>query len=392
MPNSAKIFISSAAERQLKTLRRNLKTELNEAGHDAIIFEDGDFAPWDTNTLRTCVSKVKECQVFILLISKKQGTFLKEERTTPTYIEFHTALQEEQYILPFVDEEVHELYFQYVRSDIHQRVSEYYKEHNRKPDYIDQIVEEVVESHPYKERLKDVDNYVWGFLYNVEGACGWLYKLDFADAVNFYKNVKAYLSDRLARSIKLLPLENDIINNAEQAEEFAKFQEFSSFSLGLLKEGGILDFKGLLERLVRNLKGSEVVHLPGSYIAEILVKYEDCNAVSLYKHKDGLMNLVAFNGAITPTQLYDLKSDDSFVVDTYNKDTQGVYYNEHKTLLYCTIKAGEYVLCFHFPLEKKWPETKVNSFRDDFYNAIMTSNSSIYFEFIQQLLGGIKDE
>lgn len=105
MPNPAKIFISSAYDRELIPLRAGLKNQLENCGHQPLLFED-NFYPWEPNFMTTCLQKVKESDIFILLLNKFSGTYWEKDKTSPTYMEFYTALKEGKYIIAFLDSAV----------------------------------------------------------------------------------------------------------------------------------------------------------------------------------------------------------------------------------------------------------------------------------------------
>lgn len=391
MTNPAKIFISSANEPALREIRKELKSSLTEAGHRVLIFEDGDFAPWDKDTLQTCVDKVKECQIFILLIGEKCGTYLTDLETTPTYIEFHTAVEEGLYIIPYVQCDVKNKYLWYVQSEIKRKIEIYERDKGRRPDKLSGIVGEVIDNHTEKENLNGIDTFIWEFISDVEYKCGWLYSLDYEKKDEFYEEVKCYLSTQLATSIQFVPLKDEIISNAKYVEEYQKFQNYTSNMLSLLHEGIITEWERVLALIVRELRGGKIVDQRG-YLSRTLNEYENCNAASMYKCEGTKMVLLTYQGAITPPEEYMLDDKGSFVVNTYTKDAQSIYYNMEKQMLYFTIKAGKYVLCFHFPLKKRWTNEQVSAFHNEYREAIIESSSAVFVEFAIRLLGGIIDE
>ncbi|KIV56890.1 hypothetical protein AM501_02745 [Aneurinibacillus migulanus] len=193
-------------------------------------------------------------------------------------------------------------------------------------------------------------------------------------------------------AIHFLPVAHEIRENALLAEEFDRFQSFTIAAVRLLKDGMISDWADFLEKLIPNLTGGEVLQRPGTLLESTLVKYEPCNSVSVYRYRDGLMQLVEYSGRITPPEFYPMEEESSFVVTAYKNDVQDVRYNEDKQTLYYTLRSGEYAVCFHFRLQEKWTQANVASFKNEFYHAIITSNASLYFDFVAELLGGLKNE
>lgn len=104
-----------------------------------------------------------------------------------------------------------------------------------------------------------------------------------------------------------MPVAHEIRENALLAEEFNRFQSFTIAAVRLLKDGMISDWADFLEKLIPNLTGGEVLQRPGTLLESTLVKYEPCNSVSVYRYRDGLMQLVEYSGRITPPEFYPME-------------------------------------------------------------------------------------
>lgn len=394
MNNPANIFISSAYETDLIDVRIGLKDELIKAGHNAVIFEETG-RPWGRDTISDCIDMVKQSDIVILLIKDKAGSDIQDGKTTPTYIEFYNALREGKYILAFVDKYVKDLYDRYM----HQLLDEFYNNHlkennNIEPDYMIDIVNQVFETLPpsFREELKDVDPFVWGFIYEVRKNTPWLYKLSIAKSNDFYNEVKRYLSSNLAIGIKYVPIEEDIRLQAMEADEFYQFKRYTKKLLSCLHNGKIKDWKKFLKFALEPLCGGSIIRREGTYTEEIIGSFNPCSAITVYVQKDNFMNLVGHYGDVTPEDhdLYEISDKDSYVATTYREGTEEVYYREDKQMLYFTIKSNEFVICYHFPLNESWESGRVIGLQKEIKSAII--KQTLYFEFISQLIGGIRYE
>jgi len=392
MPNPAKIFISSAYDRELIPLRAGLKKQLEESGHEPLIFEE-DFFPWEPNFMTTCLQKVHESDIVVLLLNKSEGTYWEKERTTPTYMEFYTAVKEGKYIIAFLDSAVKSAYEEHIRDELNDRYKEYVQKNKKKPDYTIDLVHAVLEEDlgkKQKEKVKWVDPFVWAFIYDVQKQNIWTENLIIAESEEFYVKVKAYLSDRLGEGIKLVPMKDNIHDNAIAAADFATYQSYTSNLVCFLEDGEIKEWDAFLSVAIEPLRGGEIYQRPNTPLAELVGAFKDCNAMTVYRHDGELMRLCGSCGSTTPTKEYKLTDENSYVATSYIQDTNEIGYSDEKKLLYYTLKSGEYVLCFHYPLEGYWDNDKVNAFKTEIDCAII--NNNLFTDFLADFIGGVKYE
>ncbi|MEB2277036.1 DUF4062 domain-containing protein [Bacillus sp. ILBB4] len=389
MPNPARIFISSAYDNKLIPLRAGLKKELEEAGHSALLFED-NFYPWHSDFMKTCLQKVMESDIFILLLNENVGTYWEQDKCTPTYQEFRTAVKEGKYIIAFLDSDVKEMYEEHIRPDLSRRYREYREENHRDPDYTIDIVNEVIDDdlgRGQREKISSVHPFTWAFIYDVQAARIWTEELVLAQSPDTYHKVKSYLSDRLGEGIKLVPMKEDIHENALAAQDFAVYQDYTLNLLSYLKDGTISEWSLFLEAAMDPLIGDFIYQRPGTVLAEEIGRFEDCNAMTVYKKHEDSMKLCGYAGATSPNPEYDLSSEDSYVVKAHLEDTSVIGYQEDKNVLYYAINTNDYVLCFHYPLDTTWTNTKVEAFKREIECAII--NTTLYTDFLADLIGGI---
>ncbi|MFE1242777.1 DUF4062 domain-containing protein [Fictibacillus sp. NPDC058756] len=394
MAKKAKIFISSAYEDDLKSLRTNVGRVLREAGHEPLLFEE-NFAPWDEDKLQTCVDMVMQSDIFILLIKKQSGSLIHDEQTTPTYIEYFTALNSKKYIIPFVDKAVKNLYDDFLHQMIDNEYTQYREGHGgTEPDYNIALVRQAIEKlpQPYKEKINSIHPFVWGFIYEVRRSTPWLYDLDIAESDIFYDNLKSYLSSNLAIGIQYVPMVKDIMANADAASEFTTYKKFTNELLATIVDGTITNWSYFLHKVSEQLTEGNILIREGTKLEKIIGKHNSCEAITVYRKENdkNLMSLVDYWGNTSPKLFYDLSDNSSYVAETYSNDVESLYFREDKQMLYFTLKVHEFVLCFHFKLSGYWIDKKVSVYEKEIKSAIM--KPSLYLEFVINLIGGIRYE
>lgn len=141
-----------------------MKIKLEESGHIALMFED-NFFPWHPNFIKTCLQKVDESDIFILFLNENVGTYLDSEKSSPTYPEFRRAINQEKYIIAFLDANLKAIYEEHIKADLDQRYKEYCKNHyGRKPDYTIDIVQTVIDQdlgRRQKEKIEKINPFIW---------------------------------------------------------------------------------------------------------------------------------------------------------------------------------------------------------------------------------------
>lgn len=394
MPNPAKIFVSSAYDDDLKPLRQDLKAHLESSGHQPLLFEE-NFYPWADDTMETCIQKVKECDIFILLVNNYVGTYWEEAKTTPTYEEFFTAIEEKKYVIAFFDEKIKRVYDEHIKTPLNKRYKEYMETNHREPNYTMDIVEEVIQNNlgdAQRDMLKEkrFHPFLWAFIFDVQRARVWTEDLIISRSPEFYQKINGYFSDHLGQGIKLIPHKESMAVNADAAKVLRQYQEYTTSLLSFIDNGKVVDWEEFLNTARVQLSGGQIFIRPGTRTQKKVNTIGSCNAMTVYKQDNGKMKLCGCCGETTPTQEYDLSDDTSYVVNCYTSDNGEIGYSEAKELLYYTIKSKEFVLCFHYPLiEKKWTDLQANSYKDEVEYAIM-SNNILLINFVADLIGGIQ--
>lgn len=88
---------------------------------------------------------------------------------------------------------------------------------------------------------------------------------------------------------------------------------------------------------------------------------------------------------------YPLVDRSSYSVQAFHSQSgQELFFSEEKQQFYLSIRTGNYVISFHYPVESYWSIEKVQGFKDDVMRDIMESESALYRDFAIQLLGGIR--
>ncbi|WP_196220182.1 DUF4062 domain-containing protein [Terrilactibacillus tamarindi] len=390
MPNPAKIFISSAYDKDLIPMRRGLKKELEDAGHSVLMFED-NFYPWNPNFMKTCLQKVIESNIFILLLNANEGTYWEEHKCTPTYQEFRTAVKEGKYIIAFLDTEIKNMYEEHIKADLIKRYDGYVDQNHRKPDYTMDLVNCVIENdlgNRQREKVLHIHPFVWAFIFDVQAENIWTEELVLVESEAAYRKIKGYLSDSLGEGIKLVPMKENIYENAIAAEEFATYQDYTITLLSYMDNGTITNWTEFLEAGIKPLMGDKIYQRPGTVLAEEIGHFEHCTALTVYKLIDDTMKLCGSYGAKTPTTGYALTNEDSYVIETFLQKSDVIGYSKEKNLLYYTLNIKDYVLCFHYPLDDTWNEVKVEAFKNEISCAII--KTTLFTDFLADLIGGIR--
>lgn len=392
MPNPAKIFISSAYDRDLIPLRSDLKQILEEAGHFPLLFEE-NFFPWETNFMRTCLQKVEESNIFILYLNENVGTYWETDKSSPTYLEFRKAIDQKKYIIAFLDAKLKSQYGDIIEADLVERYKAYRERYGKNPDYTIDIVEEVIAqdlSARQRSNISHIHPFIWAFIYDVRARGIWTEELEIARAEAAHKKVKEYLSDRLGEGIKFVPMKDAIYENALAVEEFSQYQQYTSTLLCYLNQGKIINWSDFLKEGIKPLEGGAIHQRPGTDLAEEVGKFKSCEAMTVYKAFNGNMKLCGSYNVKDPEIQYDLTDINSYVVTSYTQNANEIGYSEAKNLLYYTLKIDEYVLCFHYPMGEGWNEQKVEAFKKEIEYAII--DKTLFTDFLADLIGGIQHD
>lgn len=384
----AKIFISSAAEPSLSRLRDSVHTELKNMEHNPQMYEK-DFGPWPAqNLVENCIEHVLKSDIFLLFISHKAGNYSERYKATVTHIEFQKAHQSKKYIIVFVQDEIYRLFWNDLRWTIGEMVESYKKTNNgMEPDTYRDIAEEAWNKH--SDKSEGIDSYVWGFLYDIYQKGHYLEQM--ALGVDGLKTIKQYFSDLFRQGSKYLALKNEIDDQIAEGPTYRKHAEFTSNMIGYLQNGEIENPRMFLEYLQRFLKKGTIYTKPGTVFEVPLGEYESCSGSTLYKRADTQLKLIAASGmASDDNNAYNLEDKSSYVVKAFESQNPELFYSEVKRLFYLAIKSGNYVICFHYPVDLFWTEENVQLFKMDIMRDIMETEPALFRNFAIKLLGGIR--
>ncbi|RHW32127.1 DUF4062 domain-containing protein [Neobacillus notoginsengisoli] len=388
MAEPTKIFISSAAESGLGWLRESVHAELRAMEHHPQMYEK-DFGPWPVqNLVGNCIEHVLRCDIFLLFISHKAGNFSDRYKATVTHVEFQKAHQNNKNIIVFVHDEIYRIFWNDLRWVIAELI-EAYKEshHGMEPDSYRDIAEEAWSNYPGKS--ESIDSYIWGFLYDIYQKGHYLEQISLG--VDGVKTIKRYFSDLFRQGSKYLALKTEIEEQIAEGPTYRKHAEFTSQMIGYLRNGELQNPRMFLEYLQRYLKSGIVFTKPGTVFERVLGEYESCSGSTLYKKNDLKLQLVAASGmASDDNAAYDLGDKSSYVVKAFDSQNPELFYSEEKRQFYLAIQSGNYVICFHYPVDSFWTEETMRRFKGDIMRDIMETEPALFRNFAIKLLGGIK--
>lgn len=395
--NSTKIFISSTAQAALQPLRQKLKTILDASGHKALLFEN-NFGLWTDNTLRDCLRKVSESEIYLLFISNESGSFTNiDPNVTATYAEYLRALDDQKIIMPFIETHILDMFRQHIKRPLESRISHYKKQFDSDPAYTYDIVKEMVAEEERGTDLYDklnnsgVHPFQWAFIYDLYST-RWTYSTALANADLACEFIIEALSQILKSLTPYYPVLDQINESIATADRLTYFKESIPHLMQSLR-GGKLDTKNLLYVLSMYLKGGNIKHNDSPLDNRVLAQVADCHAICLYEKNGSKLEILEHSDAITPQKEYNVSDSESFVAKTYNsenEDIEHVFYSEEKQQIYMTKKIGKLVLSAHFRLSERWSDLRVKRYESQILRAIM--NERDQFDFAVDLIGGMLNE
>ncbi|WP_335871269.1 hypothetical protein [Bacillus sp. 2205SS5-2] len=147
----------------------------------------------------------------------------------------------------------------------------------------------------------------------------------------------------------------------------------------------------ILECLQRFLKKGTIYSKPGTIFEKVLGEYESCSGTTLYKMDDEQLRLIAVSGMASENNfVYSLGDWTPYVVKAFMSENPELFYNEEKRQFYLGIKTGNYVICFHYPVDSFWTEENVQFFKEDIMRNIIETEPALFRNFAIKSLGGIK--
>ncbi|WP_352525761.1 DUF4062 domain-containing protein [Heyndrickxia oleronia] len=390
MPEPTKIFISSAAQDRLRPLRENLHRLLMEMEHRPLMYEK-DFGPWPPEQLvENCLKYVEMSDIFLLFISDKAGNYSQYYKATITHCEFQKAYQCNKFIIVFVEDYIYDLFWYEIRLIIGEMLKSYKETYGTNPDNYFEIAKEAWEKHPKKKEHENIEPYIWGFMYDIYIKGHYLEKISFGMDPSL--TIKRYFSDLFRRGSKYLAFEGTIEEQLQEGPIYKKHADFTSKIISYIKNGELINPRLFLEYLQRFLKNGIIYSQPHTMFETELGAYESCSGTTLYKKKGDLLTLVSVSGmASDENKTYPLEDRSSYSVQAFHSQSgQELFFSEEKQQFYLSIRTGNYVISFHYPVESYWSIEKVQGFKDDVMRDIMESESALYRDFAIQLLGGIR--
>lgn len=380
-----KIFISSVNEDGLKPLRRRVFRELEALGHEPVMWEE-NLGPWSAHVdpVVRCLEAVEQCDIFVLFIGGKAGTYHANALRTITHMEFIKAHEQEKTILVFGDVEIKSIFFGTVRPILERYIDDCIAKEERFP-----TPGHMMEMLKNDQRVpKDVDPYVWYFYYDMLLRKVYIDDLSMGVPIDW----KVYFSDLLRRGALLLPLEDSIEQNANRLDQFDEAFELMSGLLPLLRISGLRHGgEPFLELIMNRLGGGMIEQKYGQYMSESVGYYGDCCAATLYELREDGLFLFAKAGSAASAPFFAPDDKSSYIVLTADMGDPGeqVFFKESKSMFYHCIRSGNYVITLHYPADPDWNYKKFIHYKQSVNHAIMSKNPLVV-EIVKLCLGGMQ--
>ena len=383
MPRT-KIFISSVNEDGLKPLRKSVYQELQALGHEPVMWEE-NIGPWIANAdpVTLCLQAVEQCDIYLLFIGSKAGTYDAAAERTVTHLEFIKAQEQETTILVFADVEVKRIFFGTVKPLMEQYIDNYINEEERFPSPLNMM--DALRQH--SQVPGHIDPYVWYFLYDMILRSIYIDDLSLGVPIDW----RSYFSDLLRRGSLLLPLEESIQLSGTRLEQLDDAFDLINGLMPHLQICGFHNAKQFLSQMMERACGGMIEHGYGKYMTECVGSYGDCSAVTLYVKQEDQLILVAKVGKAHGPPHYKLDNKSSYAVLTYHLGDQQeqVFFTAAKNMFYYCIRSGPYVITMHYPAEPNWDYRRFIRYKESVNHAIISKNPAI-IEFIKLCLGGMQ--
>ncbi|MCY8228807.1 DUF4062 domain-containing protein [Bacillus spizizenii] len=393
---SAKIFISSTGQAELKPLRDMLRQKLMDAGHLPLTFEH-NFPMWTEDKLGDCLNQVIGSDVLILFISDKCGSYTPvDDNMTVTYAEYYKAHRNNKLIIPFVEKHIFEFFLENVEPYLREEINAFVKEKERHPESTYAILKNLLfqlesQNKILFRKIKDtgVDEFNWAFIYDVFNNEPWTYQIELANSDKACNFVLSSLSNVFKNVLKYYSRDEDINDILSRFNRMVVFQDSASKFVSCIN-GGRVDTIRLLETLMGYMNGVEIPHSFSPLNDDIVDELNDCEAICLYKREDDFLQLVSCAGDSNPCEKYHVEDEDSYVAETFRRqddDSENIFYHEGKNKLYLTKKVDDLVISLHYKFKGEWTERKVQSYENQILTAIMKQRDQ--FDFAIGILGGM---
>lgn len=379
-----KVFISSVNEDGLKPLRRAAYRELSSLGHEPLMWEE-NLGPWPSNAdpIRKCLEAVEECDIYLLFLGSKAGTYVAASGITITHLEFIKAHEQGKLILVFADTEIKSLFFGGIKPYIDQLIDQHIHDQEQSPSPL-HIMDSLKANHTIPP---NIDPYVWYFLYDITLRKIYIDDISLGVPIDW----KAYFSDLLRRGSLLIPLEQSIAQNSSRLEQFDEAVELLYHLFPQLRIAGWQQPEELLETIQSRMTGGRIEHSYGPYVAETVGFYGDCSAATLYIQEEDRLRLLAKAGHAAGADMYRLDDRSSYNVLTYHMGDheEQLFFKASKNMFYYCMRMGRLVLTLHFPAAPDWDYKKFIHYKEAANDAIISKNP-LMIEFIKLILGGMQ--
>lgn len=385
---STKIFISSATQESLSTLRQDLSKTLKDLGHEPLLYEE-NFGPWSdwNDSIQSCIDRVKEADIFLLFIDTKSGSIDDFSRRSVTHLEFLEARKENKYILAFCEVKVKKTYLTSIRGEIKKFKSEFYNSNHEDPtlDDIYNFIQEDLSKRAIASG--EVDPYVWLILYDIIDNNN-IYVEDLRLGIS--TDWKQYFSKILRETINKYSKIKDI-----NIKQLLKITDSYSLIISTLNHI-IVSVESNLNRILTivrdNLSEIEVIQ-NFQYTHRNIGTLKKCSAICLYEKKDNLFECIAFDGDTDGNKKFNENDRNSYIVCTYfsnngepdENNIGKLFYNEEKRIFYLLYKLNDYVIAYHYPEKSQWTRKKVDSNRQLIIESIIMNNTNT-FVFINKVI------
>lgn len=389
--NQAKIFISSPHQKQLIPYRRTLIDNIEgHFYHKAVYWEAEDFA--DKDPTQQCLQLVEESDLFVLLLADNIGRISKDGFHTITHLEYKTAAQNKIPMLFYIDPDVKQAYFE-IFPLIDRGVAAFHRNHDREAnDYelLQEIIKKLSDLFPLEmSDYKQYNPYLWYFLYDIMHPTEqFLRDLDevldrqkFGHCLShFLKKGCGYIGDAAFFDL-----------SAELVNDFDNYQSFTRHAIKLMKNGKINNesLRDLLYLYKDIFSGGKITVGQSKYHPYEVGVLKPCSAITIYCEENEQLVQLAKAGLASESN-FPLVDTDSFVVETFKRKTDDVYFEGWKNIIYFTQFVDPYVLCLHFPVSGNLTEQTVSHYREDIIRVIINERTSAFIDFTKSLLGGVQ--
>lgn len=389
--NQAKIFVSSPHQKQLVPYRKTLIDNIEgHFFHQPVFWEEEEFAEEDPT--RQCLELVEHSDLYVLLLSDHIGRVSNDGFHTITHLEYKTAVRNKIPMLFYIDHDVKTAYFT-IAELIDKAVAQFNQQHDREPnDYelLRDIIERLAEHFPLEmSAFKHYHPYVWYFLYDIMHPTEQFLR-DLDDMLDRQK-LGHCLSHFLKKGCGYIGDAAFFDLSAELVHDYDNYQSFTRYAVKLVKNGKINseDLRDLLYLYKEIFTGGTITVGKSKYHPYEVGKLKPCSAVTIYCQEKNQLIQLAKAGFSGEDHFY-LYDSDSFVVQTYKRKSDDVYFESRKNMIYFTQFAAPYVLCLHFPVEGNLSAQTVSHYREDIIHVIINERTSAFIDFTKSLLGGMQ--